>query len=196
MPYVVAATVAVGLLCFIDLVLTVGVIRRLREHTQLLAQGAGAPIPFKDMTLPVGASPPPYSALTIDGRHVSLSAQRGPTVVGFFMPGCDACEEEIPEYLRYAAELPDGQADVWAFVIADEDDEAAEVKAQQLATGARVIRETDKGPATAAFAVRAFPAFCVVSEDRAVTATAGRVADLPKPSGGPADNRRHATTGL
>ena len=37
MPIVIAAVTIVGVLCVLDLLLTFGVIRRLREHTAMLA---------------------------------------------------------------------------------------------------------------------------------------------------------------
>src|SRR5881398_1037800 len=43
MPFVIAAVVIVGVISIVDLLLTYGVVRRLREHTrQLTALGAGA----------------------------------------------------------------------------------------------------------------------------------------------------------
>ncbi|HET6856330.1 MAG TPA: hypothetical protein VFH94_04445, partial [Streptomyces sp.] len=63
MPFVIATVVLVGLLCTLDLVLTVGVIKRLREHTELLAkQGGGR------MSLGPGDEVGAFSATTVDGE--------------------------------------------------------------------------------------------------------------------------------
>lgn len=43
MPFLITAVVLVGLLCALDLVLGLGVIKRLREHTEMLNNLNGRP---------------------------------------------------------------------------------------------------------------------------------------------------------
>ena len=64
-----AAIVVVGLLCLADLLLTFGVIRRLREHTEQLAglRGQDAPV----TGLADGEIPEPFTALSISGERLS-----------------------------------------------------------------------------------------------------------------------------
>ena len=68
MAILVAAIGLVGLLCLADLLLTFGVIRRLREHTEQLAglRGQDAPV----TGLPYGATPEPFTALTVSGERL------------------------------------------------------------------------------------------------------------------------------
>ena len=68
MAIFVAAIGLVGLLCLADLLLTFGVIRRLREHTEQLAGLRGQDAPVSG--LPYGATPEPFTALTASGERL------------------------------------------------------------------------------------------------------------------------------
>ena len=59
MPVVLAALVIVGMLCALNLILTLGVIKRLREHAALLAGGPP--------TIAVGEAIGEFSARTVQG---------------------------------------------------------------------------------------------------------------------------------
>src|SRR5258708_33673625 len=97
-----SAVALVGVLCLLDLVLTFGVIRRLREHTRLLAQaGPGRPPELLDP----GASIGEFEAATIEGETLSLAALKLETVVGFFSPTCKPCRELLPGFVDRAAGL-------------------------------------------------------------------------------------------
>jgi len=87
MPVLIAAVIAVGTLCLVDLLLTFGVIRRLREQTALLA----APDSRERAVIgvPEGELPGGFSATTTTGEVVSGTA--GVRVVAFFASGCAAC---------------------------------------------------------------------------------------------------------
>ncbi len=79
MAILVAAIGLVGLLCLADLLLTFGVIRRLREHTEQLAglRGQDAPV----TGLPYGAIPEPFTALTASGERLDGPAPAGGCVL-------------------------------------------------------------------------------------------------------------------
>ena len=85
MAILVAAIGLVGLLCLADLLLTFGVIRRLRERTEQLAA-------FAARTLRSAVSPTvrprTLAALTAAGSGSTAAWLR---VVTFFAAGCSAC---------------------------------------------------------------------------------------------------------
>src|SRR5690606_37070056 len=60
-----AAVLLVGALCVLNLVLTVGVIRRLREHTELI-QNMPRMQPPEQIMLPAGETVGPFTAVTED----------------------------------------------------------------------------------------------------------------------------------
>jgi thiol-disulfide isomerase/thioredoxin len=156
-PYLITAVLVVGALCTLDLLLTVGVIRRLREHTELLASPYGA---LKDAIIGVGEAPHDFSALATDGTPVRFSATDGPTLVAFFSPNCQACKQKLPDFLAAAARFPGGPERVLAVVARDGGD--MEALATTLADVARVVVETDQPVVTEAFRVKAFPAWALV----------------------------------
>src|SRR5690349_19483902 len=91
-----AVAVLAGALCLLNLVLTLGVVRRLREHAVLLAklQPAAAPNPM----LAVGEQVGSFETVTVDGHPVSRDALDGPTLLGIFSPNCSACAERLPKF--------------------------------------------------------------------------------------------------
>src|SRR4051794_3660234 len=96
-----AAAVMVAIVCTVlNLVLTFGVIRKLREHDTLIA-GAASDHGHAEATAPPGATVAAVSATTVDGRRVSSPSADGTLLVGFFSPDCRPCEETIPEFIRY-----------------------------------------------------------------------------------------------
>lgn len=71
----------------LNLVLTVGVIRRLREHTEQLSRVA---LSSPDPILHVGDRVGDFAVTTTDGEQLSDDRFTGRTLVGFFSPGCPA----------------------------------------------------------------------------------------------------------
>lgn len=172
MGYLTAAVVVVGLLCLLDLVLTLGVIRRLREHTDLLDRSMAGMSP--PVGVPVGETVAEFAATTIEGEPVSRELLAGRTLVGFFSPGCQPCEEQMPGFIEYARSNPGGTPHVLAVVAAVATDDVATDKeyVQRLAPVARVVVEEPAGPVQAAFQVTGYPAIYLV-DDGGVVAAAG-----------------------
>ncbi|GAA2600218.1 TlpA family protein [Dactylosporangium fulvum] len=163
MPFLAAAVVIVGLLCLLDLLLTVGVIRRLREHTEQLGQLSAAG--GDSGSLPIGAHVPQFEAGSIDGEPIGLDAADG-TVVGFFSTTCEPCKQLLPEFIDYAANLPGGRSRVLAVVVGEDGDGAA--TAASLSSVAQVVVEHHSGTVATAFRTSTFPTLYVVAPDRQV----------------------------
>ncbi|WP_165974676.1 TlpA family protein disulfide reductase [Nonomuraea deserti] len=147
MQYLVAAVGLVGLLGMVNLLLTVGVIRRLRSRSR------SAPPSMTAEGLSPGARIPRFAATTTSGEPVSDELLGAPALVGFFSRGCRPCEELLPLFVERARGTSDA---VLAVVAAGAgEDSAAEI--ERLAEVARVVKEEPQGPLQAAFKVNAYP---------------------------------------
>ncbi|MEU4807209.1 TlpA disulfide reductase family protein [Actinosynnema sp. NPDC023587] len=155
MQFLIAAVVVVGVVALLDLVLTVGVVKRLREHTELLSAGEN-PAPALRAGEEVGA----FETFAMDGSPVSRDLVTGETVVAFFSPGCQPCKDKMPEFVRYANTMPGGRDRVLAVVVGDAD--AAAEFVSELSPVARVVVESREGALSSAFKARAFPTVLMI----------------------------------
>ncbi|WP_416900705.1 TlpA disulfide reductase family protein [Micromonospora echinospora] len=167
MAYLAAAAVLVGLIATVNLLLTIGVVRRLREHTTELAElrsrsGTGGGVSGMPVALPIDARVGEFTATTVDERSVRLAELGERPLVGFFSPGCQPCKDRLPGFLKYAATRAGGRENVLA-VVAGTPQETAET-VEQLRRVATVVVEPDQGPVQKAFGVKGFPAFLLVEK--------------------------------
>lgn len=168
--FLIALVVLVGAVAVLNLLLTVGVIRRLRQHTEKLTN-----LPVPDGTAPsvmpgAGEQVDDFTATTDDGQPVSRDLLSGQTLIGVLSPSCSACEERLPEFLVRAKEFPGGRGQVLA-VLAGEREETAEYR-ERLAPVARlVIEPLLDGPVAAALKVQGYPAFAVLDSTGTVVAS-------------------------
>jgi cytochrome oxidase Cu insertion factor (SCO1/SenC/PrrC family) len=166
MPYVVATLVLLGLLCALNLLLTVGILRRMRAQST-----AG---PGSLFALRPGSAVGEFAVTTADGEPLTAATLTG--TVAFFSADCPACHDTLPDFLAYAREQ--GRDNVLAVVGGGDPDTV-----RALAEVARVVpADLDGGPVAAAFRNTWTPALYVVAGGR-VVATAGRVHELPVPAG-------------
>lgn len=175
MPYLVAAVVAVGLLGVVNLMLLTAVLKRLRAQPVDHQQSS-----FDQPMPPVGTVVDDFAVADLDGATWSKESLTGDTLVGFFSPGCPACEDLLPEFVEYAANFPGDPDHVVAVVEALPDD--AGRYASQLAPVARVVTDPPgRSVVVPAFAVRAFPGVVIVDATGRVTVSGGGIAALPAP---------------
>jgi hypothetical protein len=156
--FLTAAVVVVGVIAAVDLLLTFGVIRRLREHTELI--GSGGARPGAPTMVEPGRSIAPFDATTTDGAPISRDGLAGTTLIGVFGAGCSACEEQLPKFVESAGTFPGGPAQVLAVVTAA-DSTAAAPYVDQLTGVATVVREAPGGPLLTALGISGFPAFAI-----------------------------------
>ncbi|GIH78031.1 TlpA disulfide reductase family protein [Planobispora longispora] len=161
--------VLVGALALLNLLLTFGVIRRLREHTELLAGRAPASSP-EPPSLPVGLRVSAFRGATTGGEPLTHESWSGDTLVAFISPDCSPCQERMPSLIETARLWPGGRQATMAVVIAEPD--AAAEYAELLSPVARVAVEPPGGPIAAAFGVAAFPLFGVVDRSGRVLRSA------------------------
>ncbi|MEU7870513.1 hypothetical protein [Dactylosporangium sp. NPDC049140] len=156
------AVVLLAALTVFNLVLVLGVVRRLRtfEHR---AGGPGERPPA--LTAPAGERVGDFTASTVDDRRLSRAALAGTTLFGFFSPNCSACHERLGDF-RTAAARHSG--DAYAVVVRDGG--ALEPVLAGLADTPVVLEEPD-GPVARAFGVSGFPAFVLVREGGVIEST-------------------------
>jgi Redoxin len=183
MGFLVAALVLVGALGMLNLVFTFGVIRRLREHTELFNRlGTGTAVGGGDSAMTeAGGRIGEFAASTEDGEPVSRDLLAGSTLVGFFSPTCAPCIERLPEFAEYARMHMGGRGQTLAVVVSD-DDEAAAPLVTQLAGVARVVRDVRTGRLQAAFGVRGLPVVALIGPDGVVAASGRDLSALPLPA--------------
>ena len=150
--------VAVGLLCLLDLVLTAGVVRRLREHSahleKLLAGRTGPPGGELPVLAP-GTAVAPLSGVTVEGEPVSTADLGDRALVAFFSPSCAPCRLIMPQFVERARRFG-GRERTLAVLNVTGDEDASEY-VRQLAPVARVVVERPDGAISEAMRVSAFP---------------------------------------
>jgi cytochrome oxidase Cu insertion factor (SCO1/SenC/PrrC family) len=169
--YLTAAVMLVGFIGLLNLLLTFGVIRRLREHDTALASRPSMPGP--DIMVPAGTEVSDFETQTVDGTPVSNADFTGHTVVGFFSTTCEPCRDRLPEFVTHAATVPGGRDRVLAVVVSDSvdaDPSVADLFVAQLGPVARVVTEQYDGPIGKAFGVQGYPALAAVVNGTVVAA--------------------------
>jgi hypothetical protein len=175
MAILIAAVALVGVLCLLDLLLTFGVIRRLREHTALLSGRGGQP---PVLGLAKGKAPGAFSAVTASGEVVTDAAKL--RMVAFFSSSCSACPERVPPFAEYASSHRLERDSVLAVI----QDGAAEPVPylDQIAGVALVCMEPVDGEVAKAFEVNGYPLFFLLDADGAVVDSGFDPAMLPEPA--------------
>lgn len=176
MPVLIAAVAIVGFLCALDLLLTFGVIRRLREHTAMLSE------PRREAGVPQGLSPgerpAEFAAIATDGTRVTGPA--GLRVVALLAAWCSACPETVPPFLDYLSGNLIARESVLAVVVDGEGEPPPYLA--RLAAVAQVSFEPSDGALSTAFKVDGFPTFVLLDADGAVRASGWDPAELPAPA--------------
>lgn len=159
MAYLIAATVLTGLLGGLNLLLTLGVIRKIRAgNTQTSPVGKTGMPP--DAVLAPGARADDFAVTDIRGDAISRDSLHTPTLVGFFSADCDACKDQLPAFLAAARRTIGARERVLAVVTPPTADTQSLVT--PLADVGRVVIEAYDGELTTAFRVRMWPAFALV----------------------------------
>lgn len=181
MPYLIAGLLLVGALCLMNMALTFGIIRRIREYTKLLDAlyefvGTTRALPGDATGGPaVGDVVGEFYATTVDGTPVSRELLPNGTAVAFLSPDCRGCREQLPDIASWA-QNQDPQR-VLVVVDGRAGDPAAMVSA--LKSVAQVVVDDPKAPVSDAFRVQSYPIFCAVADGGRLTAVAPRISRLP-----------------
>ncbi|MFE5332024.1 TlpA family protein disulfide reductase [Embleya sp. NPDC056575] len=164
MPFLIAAVVVLTVLCLLNLLLTFGIVRKLRAQRDHSRPGPAA------LVLPVGSTAPNFSAVTTTGETITREGL-GETLFGFFSPNCPACTERLPRFVE-AARRESGRRALAVLAVLHGDDAATRAQAAALRDVARVVVEASPdGPLGTAFAITGYPAFGLIDAHGTVTAT-------------------------
>jgi thiol-disulfide isomerase/thioredoxin len=176
MPIVIAAVALVGILCLLDLLLTFGVIRRLREHTALLSAGVGRPVPV--IGLSDGEHPGAFSTLTTGGEPVRGTT--GLRVVAFFSSQCSVCPVRAPTFANYLSAHRVSRESVLAISVGPGSTPPSYLS--EMAQAAQICVEKPGSEIAQAFKVNAYPSFILLDADGAVAMSGPDPAALPQPA--------------
>lgn len=184
MPYLITLVAVLVAATLLNLVLTVGVIRRLRDHTEQLASmpgpdglPAGFDLPARSM-VPAGERVADFTATTTEGETISRDGLSGQTLVAFLSPDCPGCLDQVPHLAEYAAGFPGGRERVLA-VLGGTDEDIEPMRARLSPVSRIVIEPWGAGAIAEAFDMKLWPAFGLVDHDGTVIVTEGAVRDLP-----------------
>jgi hypothetical protein len=174
MPLVIAALVLVGGLCMLDLLLTFGVIRRLREHAEMLTARMS---PSPAMGLSTGKAPGPFSTVTTAGELVSGAV--GLRLIAFFST-CPVCPERVAPFAEYLRNHRVSRDSVLAVSVGS--GSSPHPYLVELAPLAQICVEPGDGAIARAFQVTGFPWFFLLDPDGVVIASGYDPAKLPEPA--------------
>ncbi|PBC86933.1 AhpC/TSA family protein [Streptomyces sp. KS_16] len=159
MPFLIPALVLVGALCVLDLILTLGVVKRLRDHTALLANTSAV----DTYTINVGEHVGEFTSSSVDGEEVTHQLPEEDTLVAFFSPTCGPCKDKLPKFVEHVERRGIARERVLVAIVGDAEESRGFI--EQLSPVARVVSERSDGLLTAAFKVKAFPTVLTVSPD-------------------------------
>lgn len=180
MPLLIAVVSLLGVLCLLTLVLTLGVIRRLREHTKLMDAlyeavdllGAGPATSLA--SLDKGELVGDFAATTLDGDPVTRELLPEGAVVAFLSANCAGCRAQLPEIASWAA----GQDRRQVVAVLDSSSGDPEELVTALSPVAQVVVEDDLAMGNA-FGLKVFPTFYQVSGEGRLLAVEGKISRLP-----------------
>ncbi|MEU9546171.1 hypothetical protein [Streptomyces mirabilis] len=175
MPFLVTAVVLIAVLCLLNLLLTFGVIRKLRAQADEKADRvADGPI------IPADSAVPGFSAVTTAGERITREGL-GEAMLGFFSPDCRACKERLPLFVEQARTTVRATGRSVLTVVHGTDEEAREQVAA-LSEVAHVVVEPGDGPLGEAFDIAGYPVYGPITVDGTLSATAFDSGRLPAPS--------------
>ncbi len=148
MTVLTTAVVLLAVVTALHLLLTFGLVTRIRELQQVVAA-----MPAKDPDLPkFGRVVAPFSVTDLDGEPLSEADLAGPVQVGFFSAGCGPCTV-LSEWL--AAEPPATR--FIAFIDGSPAADSTKRLIKRLSPLGRVALIDVEHPSTLAFGVTSFP---------------------------------------
>jgi hypothetical protein len=182
----VAETMAVAVLALavsvLDLLLLLGIVRRLRAEATSRSPYGGPGIPAMGSGPARGTRLPAFSAQTMAGGVVDDSRYTGPAgCIAFVSATCQPCKAAVAElgpYLRSA-----GIGREQSLVVLEGDPAAASAEVARAAEFAEVVTGDDASRLVRQFAIAGFPTLIVV-RDGVVWASALAVGVLPAPAAG------------
>jgi thiol-disulfide isomerase/thioredoxin len=177
-PYLISALVLVGAVCAVNLLLAFAMLRRLRQHAEILRQGRPAAM-FDPQELS-GQPVPEFAVATTDGGVVnrnSLVARAH--LVGFFTPGCGPCLQQVPEFTRAVSGQRRGAPLPLAVVVTRTSDATELI---DLLGGVPIVAGDDGVELASRFGIRNYPTMLLTRTDGTIGSAAVSMRGLPVPA--------------
>ncbi len=177
MAFVIVLTILFGALSSFNIILTMGIVRRLREMN---AKERTVTAPKGDMPSVMrteGEQVEAFEGVTVRNEPVSeqfLSV--GPVLTGVFAYGCSSCHERIPEFISLIKSQGFDRDRVLVILVGKHADFTEELPL--LDPIATVIVEGRQGPVARALGVKAYPALAVIGADGMVRTSGPGVESL------------------
>ncbi|GAB3933756.1 hypothetical protein GCM10029976_041740 [Kribbella albertanoniae] len=166
------AVVLVAALALLNLVINLGLVKRLRVHADHLTKLVNNQGPGRDVAgVPIGTPIASFTATTVDGLEVSPA---GDMLLGFFSTTCSTCAESLPGFLTYAEPL--GRERVIAIAAGYEP--ALTELTEKLSKVAQVVIEAEDGPVARAVGVSATPTLVILDDNLRVVSSGYQAAQL------------------
>ncbi|MFD7233922.1 redoxin domain-containing protein [Streptomyces syringium] len=178
MSVLAALTIVLTVASAAHLLVTFGLVRRLRAHTDLLRQLAGS----NDRLLPPGTALPAFAGRTTDGSTVTEASLQHPAAVALLAVNCPHCRTNLPDFVAYVQGAGYPREQVLAVVATDErtDPAAHKEMLDALAPVATLVSESGtQGTVAAAFGTQAFPTFYLTRPDATLAVGSHAVRGLP-----------------
>ncbi|MFE1166436.1 hypothetical protein [Nocardiopsis sp. NPDC058789] len=167
MDNITGAVVLIGVVSVLNLVLTLAVIRRLRETSQDV-RSASASGPATLDELPAGTPIPSFRATTPEGKEVTSDEHLGQqTVYAFFDTSCTMCKSRLTPLVERARH--NGLTPEQVVVVIGDADGRADEYTTLLDDGVTVIVEEPFGPVAQEFPLQGVPTFILADESGRVT---------------------------
>lgn len=176
MALLASVVAVVGVLCILNLLLTLGVVRRLREHGAMIAAANMTELPV--IGLAKSDPVPPFSVVTIDGE--TLTNESGLRVMAFLSSSCSICPERVGPFADYIRSHRIPRDGVLTVAVGPASEPPPYLDG--LADLTKVCVEQDDSGVARAFKVNGFPAFCLLDADGVVLATGYDPTMLPHPA--------------
>jgi thiol-disulfide isomerase/thioredoxin len=173
-----ATLILLSVLTCLNLLLTYGVIRRLRTHEERLADASEPGMRMSDSTPRVGTPIPEFRVPTLDGGEVTREQLAvGERYVGFFSVHCPPCRERLPEFVRFVSENAVPRDPL--VVISGMPDERRDDMVAAVGGAARlVVDDHDPGTLEQLFRIERLPCLLML-RDGVVVANATIIGQLP-----------------
>jgi hypothetical protein len=172
MAALLSAVVVVGLVTALNLVLTAGMIRRIKDHEQRLSEIGTGEGEAPAAQPPVGAPVPDFTVSTTTGQQITNTELGKDGYIGFFAVGCPPCEQQLPDFVRFLHGV-DGTP---ALIVIEAPTAEAAASYLAAADGMPVVVDTGDG-LVGRFGVNRFPSMAHLS-DGVVAANAHTAAHL------------------
>ncbi|HIV57631.1 MAG TPA: redoxin domain-containing protein [Candidatus Stackebrandtia faecavium] len=165
MAIIITLIAILTVVALLNLLLTLGLIKRFREVDQIVADLNAVE---HEPMLPTGSAIDEFEAETVDSETITHASLTEGTIVGFFNPTCETCHGHIPTFSEVAASLPDGRNQALAVVQHNDDPDELDEMVTPLSKAARVVVQPKRGTVWRAFGVQATPAFCQLGRDQLI----------------------------